>query len=106
MKYEYYAVFFKNRDNDDWNYAFNEVGGVGVCNDLDDARKMAKEAVVFEIEYLLEKKREIPAPTSREIIEEEMRNDPENDGLEWFVELVEAEVSIDEDLKGASERDE
>lgn len=92
MKYAYYAVFFKNRDNDDWNYAFKEVGGVGVCRDLDDARKMAKEAVAFHIEYLLENGRETPAPTPRETIEEETRNDPENGGLKWFVELVEVDV--------------
>lgn len=92
MKYAYYAVFYKNRDNDDWNYSFKEVGGVGVCNDLDDARKMAKEAIQYSVEWAIEDGEDIPAPTSREIIEEEMRNDPENSGLEWFVELVEAEV--------------
>ncbi len=91
MKYAYYAVFFKNRDDDNWNYSFNEVGGVGVCDDLDDARKMAKEAIQLSIQWLLEDGEAIPSRTPREVIEEAMRNDHENNGLKWFVELVEVD---------------
>ena len=88
MKYAYYALFSK--DDGVWSYAFKEVGGFGVGDDLDDTRKMAKEAIRLNVQWLLEDGEPIPAPTPREIIETEAANDP--DYTEWFVELVEVDV--------------
>lgn len=91
MKYAYYAVFYS--DGQGWWYTIPDFNEVGIPDDLNDARAMAKEGVEVNVQWHIDDGIPLPAPTSREAIEENERNDPDNDGLEWFVELVEAEVS-------------
>lgn len=72
----YIGLIHKDADSD-YGVSFPDFPGVVTAgNDLDDARKMAEEALALHVEGMIEDGEAIPEPTSLEAV----MSDPENKG--------------------------
>jgi predicted RNase H-like HicB family nuclease len=98
----YIGLIRKDADSD-YGVSFPDFPGVVTAGiDLDDARRMAQEALAFHIEGLIEDEEAIPEPSSLE----DIMADPENrDGVAILVELkteakkaVRVNITLSEDM--------